>query len=398
MNEQLTNREEEISARRAQRIRQMREEKERQRRRRKQIKRLAPLAAGAVLVFVILFAGVKTVSGISAKKQKNTEKIENTQNTEATGDWKYIDRMEGTGEEGELAAIGGVAVGTINEEENGNSAGSTPRKEYSARETEATRQLGEEIVSSNAILINVGSGEILAQKGAKTKINPASMTKILTVLVAAEHIDREALDDTFTMTLEITDYGYVHDCSSVGFLKDETVTVRDLFYGTILPSGADAAVGLATYVAGSQEAFVEMMNEKLKELGLSDTAHFTNCVGIYDEEHYCTLYDMAIIMEAAADNELCREVLSAHSYTTSATEQHPEGITISNWFLRRIEDKDAGGEVLYAKTGYVVQSGNCAASYAENASGNGYICVTAGANHVWKCIYDHVDIYKQFLG
>lgn len=398
MNEQLTNREEEISARRAQRIRQMREEKERQRRRRKQIKRLAPLAAGAVLVFVILFAGVKTVSGISAKKQKNTEKIENTQNTEATGDWEYIDRMEGTGEEGELAATGGVAVGTINEEENGNSAGSTPRKEYSARETEATRQLGEEIVSSNAILINVGSGEILAQKGAKTKINPASMTKILTVLVAAEHIDREALDDTFTMTLEITDYGYVHDCSSVGFLKDETVTVRDLFYGTILPSGADAAVGLATYVAGSQEAFVEMMNEKLKELGLSDTAHFTNCVGIYDEEHYCTLYDMAIIMEAAADNELCREVLSAHSYTTSATEQHPEGITISNWFLRRIEDKDAGGEVLYAKTGYVVQSGNCAASYAENASGNGYICVTAGANHVWKCIYDHVDIYKQFLG
>lgn len=398
MNEQLTNREEEISARRAQRIRQMREEKERQRRRRKQIKKLAPLAAGAVLVFVILFAGVKTVSGISAKKQKNTEKIENTQNTEATGDWEYIDRMEGTGEEGELAAIGGVAVGTINEEENGNSAGSTPRKEYSARETEATRQLGEEIVSSNAILINVGSGEILAQKGAKTKINPASMTKILTVLVAAEHIDREALDDTFTMTLEITDYGYVHDCSSVGFLKDETVTVRDLFYGTILPSGADAAVGLATYVAGSQEAFVEMMNEKLKELGLSDTAHFTNCVGIYDEEHYCTLYDMAIIMEAAADNELCREVLSAHSYTTSATEQHPEGITISNWFLRRIEDKDAGGEVLYAKTGYVVQSGNCAASYAEDASGNGYICVTAGANHVWKCIYDHVDIYKQFLG
>ena len=398
MNEQLTNREEEISARRAQRIRQMREEKERQRRRRKQIKRLAPLAAGAVLVFVILFAGVKTVSGISAKKQKNTEKIENTQNTEATGDWEYIDRMEGTGEEGELAAIGGVAVGTINEEENGDTADSAPKKEYSARETEATRQLGEEIVSSNAILINVGSGEILAQKGAKTKINPASMTKILTVLVAAEHIDREALDDTFTMTLEITDYGYVHDCSSVGFLKDETVTVRDLFYGTILPSGADAAVGLATYVAGSQEAFVEMMNEKLKELGLSDTAHFTNCVGIYDEEHYCTLYDMAIIMEAAADNELCREVLSAHSYTTSATEQHPEGITISNWFLRRIEDKDAGGEVLYAKTGYVVQSGNCAASYAEDASGNGYICVTAGANHVWKCIYDHVDIYKQFLG
>lgn len=396
MKEQLTNSEEEISARRRERIRQMQEEKERQRRRRKQMKKLVPLAVGALLVFVILFAGVKTVSGISAKKQKNSEKIENTQNPEETGDSAYIERLEETGEE--LAAVGGAAVGTINEETNPGTADSMPKKEYIARETEATRQLGEEIVSSNAILINVGSGEILAQKNAKTKINPASMTKILTVLVAAENIDREALDDIFTMTLEITDYGYVHDCSSVGFLKDEVVTVRDLFYGTILPSGADAAVGLATYVAGSQEAFVELMNEKLKELGLSDTAHFTNCVGIYDEEHYCTLYDMAMILEAAADNELCREVLSAHTYTTSATEQHPEGITISNWFLRRIEDKDTGGEVLYAKTGYVVQSGNCAASYAEDASGNGYICATAGANHVWKCIYDHVDIYKQFLG
>lgn len=386
MKEQLTNREEEISARRKERVRQMQEEKERQLQRRKQIKKLAPLAAGAVLVFVILFAGVKVVSGFTSKNQDDMEVTENTED---------IWNIENTGNTGNTGDTGSAenAGSTGNPE-----ADSAPKKDYSAKATDNTRQLGEEIVSSNALLINVSSGEILAQKGAKTRINPASMTKILTVLVAAEHIDREDLDDTFTMTLEITDYGYVHDCSSVGFLKDEAVTVRDLLYGTILPSGADAAVGLAAYVAGSQEAFVEMMNEKLEELGLSDTAHFTNCVGIYDEEHYCTLYDMAIILEAAADNELCREVLSAHTYTTSSTEQHPEGITISNWFLRRIEDKDVGGEVLYAKTGYVVQSGNCAASYAEDASGNGYICVTAGANHVWKCIYDHVDIYKQFLG
>lgn len=116
--------------------------------------------------------------------------------------------------------------------------------------------------------------------------------------------------------------------------------MRDLFYGTILPSGADAAVGLAMYVSGSQEAFVELMNEKLSELGLAGSAHMTNCVGIYDEEHYCTVYDMAMILEAALDNPLCREVLSAHTYNTSATAQHPEGLLLSNWFLRRIEDKD----------------------------------------------------------
>ena len=93
------------------------------------------------------------------------------------------------------------------------------------------------------------------------------------------------------------------------------------------------------------------MNQKLEELGLSDTAHFTNCVGLYDENHYCTLYDMAEILGAAIDNELCREVLSAHTYTTSATEQHPEGLLISNWFLRRIEDKDTHGNCALREDG-----------------------------------------------
>ena len=221
------------------------------------------------------------------------------------------------------------------------------------------------------------------------------MTKVLTVLVAAEHV--ENLDDTYTITLAETDYSYSNDCSNAGFDVDEQVTIRDLFYGTILPSGADAAVGLATYVAGSHEAFVDMMNEKLKELGLSDTAHMTNCVGLYDENHYCTVYDMAVILKGAMDNPLCREVMSAHTYNTSSTSQHPDGILLSNWFLRRIEDKECGGEVLCAKTGYVVQSGNCAASYCLNKNGNGYLCVTAHSTSGWRCIYDHVALYQQFL-
>ena len=217
----------------------------------------------------------------------------------------------------------------------------------------------------------------------------------MTLLVAAEHVTD--LDDTFTMTIDITDFCYQNDCSCVGFLDGETVSVRDLLYGTILPSGGDAAMGLAEYVAGSQEAFVDMMNAKLEELGLSETAHFTNCIGTYDENHYCTIYDMAMIMEAAMDNELCKEILSAHTYTTSLTTEHPEGITISNWFLRRIEDKDSGGEVLCGKTGYVVESGNCAVSYAVGASGKEYICATANSSSTWRCIYDHVDIYHAFI-
>ena len=264
-------------------------------------------------------------------------------------------------------------------------------------ETADTVHLGAELPSTYAILIDLESHEILAEKSADTVIYPASMTKILTVLVAAEAVTEADLDETFTMTREITDYCYVNGCSVVGLMVDETVTVRELFYGTILPSGADAAVGLATYVAGSQEAFVAMMNEKLEELGLSDTAHFTNCVGLFDEAHACTVSDMASILEAAMDNDLCREVLGAHTYETAPTTDHPEGQVLSNWFLRRIEDKDTGGlTVMGAKTGYVAQSGNCAASWAQDSSGHRYLCVTADAYSSWRAIYDHAELYKTY--
>ncbi len=294
---------------------------------------------------------------------------------------------------GEFTSIQGT-----NEPEEAETTEPKENKVYQFEETSNTVNIySEEVFSTNAILVDVNTDEIVAVRGAYDRISPASMTKVLTVLVAAEAIEKADLDDTFTMTLEITDYAYINDCSYVGFLDGEVVTVRDLFYGTVLPSGGDAAVGLATYVAGSHEAFVDMMNAKLEELGLSDSAHFTNCVGLYDDNHYCTVYDMAVIMDAAMENELCREVLSAHTYTTTPTTQHPEGIEISNWFLRRIEDKDTGGLVVGAKTGYVVESGNCGVSYEEYADGKPYICVTANAHSSWRCIYDHVEIYNRYI-
>ena len=252
---------------------------------------------------------------------------------------------------------------------------------------------GDNMQSNNAILVNADTGEIVGARDHKARIVPASMTKVLTVLVAAEHVSEEDLNTDVAVTIEATDFAYKNDCSSVGFAQDEKVKVKDLFYGTILSSGGDAAAQLAMYVAGTQEAFVDMMNEKLADLGISGTTHFTNTVGIYNDNHYSTCYDMAVIMNAAMDNELCREVLSAHKYTTSTTPEHPEGIGISNWFLRRIEDKETGGEVIGAKTGYVVQSGNCGVSYFTDLDGTNYICVTADAHSAWRCIYDHVDIY-----
>lgn len=276
---------------------------------------------------------------------------------------------------------------------------------YEAVSTAATTGFADSIISEYGVVIDVADNKILAQRGAKTRISPASMTKVLTVLTAADALgiggeDWESnpiLDETFTITIQITDYSFVNDCSNVGFDVGEEVTVRDLFYGTILPSGADAALGLAMYVAETHEGFVELMNQKLEELGLSDSSHVTNCVGLYDAEHYSTVYDIGVILKVAADNPFCREVLSAHTYNTAPTDQHPEGLLISNWFLRRIEDRDTHGEVICAKTGYVVQSKSCAASLAADGSGREYICVTAGSSSTWKCIADQVELYQTWL-
>ena len=253
----------------------------------------------------------------------------------------------------------------------------------------------EQVNSPYAVLVDLDQGTIVAAKDAGTVIYPASMTKILTLLVASEHITD--LDDTFVITREITDYVYTNGCSAVNWEVGEEVTVRDLLYGTILPSGADAALALAEYVAGSQEVFVAMMNAKVLELGLSSTAHFTNVIGIHDELNHCTVTDMAMIMKAAMEDALCREVMQAHTYTTSATPEHPEGILISNWFLRRIEDKETPGVVWCAKTGFVNESASCAASYFISDDGGHYVCVTAGAHSSWRCIYDHVELYNLYI-
>ncbi|MCX4307483.1 MAG: serine hydrolase [Acetatifactor sp.] len=360
----------------------MRRERQRRMRRRRMMQRVlffVIFGVVAVLIAADIVSDRKSETDESLSGEQEVAVIEQPDRTEIEKITESLEKDTGETEEEETEA----------EEE-------TPVYRFSR--TEDTVSINaEEVISTHGILVDESTDTIIAEKSAGERIMPASMTKVLTVLVAAEQIAEKDLDDTFTMTLEITDYAYVNDCSCVGFLDGEKVPVRDLFYGTILPSGGDAAVGLAVYVAGSQEEFVKLMNRKLEELGIAESTHFTNCVGLYDEEHYSTPYDMAIIMKAAIENEFCREVLSAHKYTTGATEQHPDGIEISNWFLRKIEDKDTGGEVVCAKTGYIDQSKNCAVSYEMSADGTPYICVTAGSTSGWRCIYDHVEIYNRYV-
>ncbi len=409
-----TAQDEERAKRRRERIKQMKREKERQLQRRKLA---APLALAVLVCIVLAAVGIKAVVGKHAtQKAQSTKNLPVEHLSESAQEAVSMTKAEteagsGKGKDFEIAVDINLACADIT----ASFVGIQEKQRTFIIEAQALQTLGGksnepalvaqsdentigsigDSVSENIIFIDVESGRILAQQEARMRISPASMTKILTVLVAAEHITDA--DDTFEITIDITDYSFLNKCSNAGFEVGERVTVRDLFYGTVLPSGADAAVGLAKYVSGSQEEFVKLMNDKLEELGLSKTSHFTNCVGIYEENHYSTVYDMAVIMKAAYDNPFCREVLSRHIYTSSPTAEHPDGITMSNIFLRRIEDRDTHGEVLCAKTGFVDQSGSCAASLSVGNDGKLYICVSAHSTSSWRCIRDHVAFYQYFL-
>ena len=258
----------------------------------------------------------------------------------------------------------------------------------------------ENVVSKHVVLIDMKTGHVVAQRDADSIIYPASMTKVLTVLTASEILNENDADmeDTFEITQDITNFVFSNGCSAVCYDVGEKVPVGELFYGTILPSGGDAALGLAYYSCGSVDEFVDRMNEKVSELGLSSTAHFANPVGIFDENNKCTVKDIAMIMKAALEDVRCYDALSEHKMMTSATPEHPDGIEISNWFLRRIEDRYMPGVVVAAKTGFIKESGNCAVSYFEADDGGQYICVTADSTSSWRAIYDHAVIYNLFCG
>ena len=254
----------------------------------------------------------------------------------------------------------------------------------------------DEIESTYAVLIDKDTSEVLVNKNANERMYPASMTKVMTILVATDNLKKEDLDKEVEISIEATDYSFVNDCSAAGFVVGEKITVRDLLYATILPSGAEAAYQIALFTSGSMEEFVNAMNTKAQQLGISATTHFSNPVGIYDENNYSTAYDMAVIMESALKNDICKDVLNARNYTTTVTEQHAEGITFFSRFLNRIDRKLESGNVIGAKTGYVNQSRYCAVSSMISESGNNYICVTGGASKAWGCVYDHIKLYTDY--
>ena len=258
-----------------------------------------------------------------------------------------------------------------------------------------TKSIGSEVNANYAVVFDLDQGTILGEKNSSVTMNPASMTKVMTLLVAVENLPD--LEKKITMTQDIVDYVKARGASNCGFVAGEQVRVKDLLYGVILPSGADAVLALAKEIAGSEAGFVALMNKKAQDLGLSSDCKFQNATGLYHSTHHMNVKDIGEIMAAAMRNSLAREVLSTENYQIPATNKHENGIKLTNLFVQRIKGQDTGGaSVTMAKTGFVRQSMFCAVSSGKGANGKNLLVVTGYSSSTWQGIKDHGTLYKRF--
>ena len=216
------------------------------------------------------------------------------------------------------------------------------------------------LTSKEAIIYNLNDDNIIYEKNSNEQTKIASLTKIMTSLVAIENINN----------------------------IDDTVTYKDLLYALMLPSAADAANILARNIAGNTEEFVNMMNDKANKLGLKNTK-FSNPIGM-DNDNYSTAYDLSIILKEAIKSDLFKELYNTDSYTTT-----------NNIKLTKTTSKIASkynldiSNLTGSKTGFTDEAGYCLASTATYNNVN-YLVVTLNSEELPNHIKDTLDLYNYF--
>lgn len=215
------------------------------------------------------------------------------------------------------------------------------------------------ISAEAAVLYDATTKQVLFEKNSTKAMSPASTTKLLTGLLAAEKLD---MNDTFTFSSSAAD-NLESGAVTAGMKTGDTMKVEDAMYAMLLRSACEVANGLAEKVSGSQSAFAELMNQRAKELGCTGS-NFVNASGLNSDQHYTTAYDMALITAAALDNDTVKKVLQTGSYTLPATKNR------SALTIKTSNKMAAGGTESYAgyvggKTGYTSKAGSCLAGEIE---------------------------------
>ena len=218
---------------------------------------------------------------------------------------------------------------------------------------------------------------MLIEKNETKEVEIASLTKLITAYLLLEA--ETNLEKTVTIDQRIIDDLMAEGASLSGYRSGDELTIEDLAYGIVLPSGGDAALVAANYVAGSEKAFVEKMNQLAKELKMTNT-HFKNSTGLDARNHYSTVEDLSKFMNVALKNQNFRKLVTTTTYQTDGTIYTPEGYYIESTMLKDSADLSiANGQILGGKTGYTKKAGQCLISLAE-IEGEYYLLITTGAD------------------
>ena len=237
------------------------------------------------------------------------------------------------------------------------------------------------ISASSAIVIDAEDGSVLYEKNADKKAYPASTTKIMTAILTLETLDE--LDSPPEQKVVIPSEAVGIEGSSIYLAPGEEVRIIDLLYGMMLRSGNDAATALAIIIGGNTEHFAEMMNARAAEIGCTGT-NFLNPSGLYDENHYTTVRDMAMIAREAMKNDIFREIAAAEDYTAEREADK------YNYFYNKNKTvhQYAGGDGI--KIGYTKASGRTLVASAER-EGRRLICVVMNAPDWFNDAYSLMD-------
>lgn len=237
------------------------------------------------------------------------------------------------------------------------------------------------ISAGQAILINGGNGKVLYEKCADERAYPASTTKIMTALITLETLEKN--DSPIDQIVEIPAKAAGVEGSSLYLKAGEKISIEDLLYGLMLVSGNDAAVALSEIIGGSEENFVNMMNTRAKELGCKNT-HFANPNGLFDEEHYTTARDMAVISREAMKNPTFREIVAATSHKSLREES--DYVTFHNKNKTIFEYEGGNG----IKIGYTQNSGRTLVASSKRGN-DSMICVVMSAPDWFNDAYRLMD-------
>ena len=234
------------------------------------------------------------------------------------------------------------------------------------------------VTSQAAALFDMDDREVLYSKDVFERMYPASITKIMTALVAIKEGDLKS-------RVLVTDDAVITEPGATlcGIEPGDTLTLEQLLYGLMLPSGNDAGAAIAVHIAGSIEAFSDMMNEEAVRLGATGT-HFVNPHGLNDPDHYTTAYDLYLIFDEALKYPVFRQIVGTTAYTANYHNKNSEPVSKtwkgSNWFMTGERETPDGLKVFGGKTGTTKAAGYCLIMASRDDSDKEYISVVLKAD------------------